>query len=476
MVSQGISFVTNLGSTVILARLLSPLEFGAVAMVSALTGFAGLFRDLGLSAAAVQKENLTNAQQSNLFWLNLAMGVLLTFVVAAASPLVGMFYGRPELTLLCLVSSLNFVIGSLTTQHSASLIRNMQFTRHATATIGGNILGIVVTIIMAFKGFSYWSLVWGGIVGSICTSLMIIRFSPLQIVRPQRGTHIKGMLRFGANVTAFDILNYFSRNTDNILIGRFSGVNALGLYSRAYRLLMFPINAIRGPINAVAFPALSKLQNDPLEFRNYYLKITSVVAWLSMPITAFLSVSSKPIIELLLGKEWLGAAPIFTFLAVAAFIQPSSGLAGSLLISLGRTKTYLMCGLFNMSVITISFCIGIMWGAIGVAVSYAIANYIVLYPWLRWAFRDSPVSSKDFFTSCAIPAFTSIGTAIAAEILLGFLDTRNIILNIAITAATFTCVFTLILFYTGTYKKYLSMLLPEKTLAELFPFIFNDTR
>jgi PST family polysaccharide transporter len=445
MISQGISFVINLSSTILLARLLSPLEFGAIAMVTALTGFAGLFRDLGLSAAAVQKKDLTNAQQSNLFWLNLAMGLILTLVVASASPLVGMFYGRPELMLLCLVSSLNFLIGSLTTQHSASMIRNMQFGRQATAMIGGNVLGLIATILMALKGMSYWSLVWGGMLGSICTSLMMARFSPLQIVRPQRGTHIKDMLRFGANVTAFDFVNYFARNTDNILIGRYAGADALGLYTRAYRLLMFPINSIRGPINAVAFPALSKLQDEPMAFRNYYLKITSVVAWLSMPLTAFLFVSSEALIEILLGSQWRGAAPIFSYLVVAAFIQPTSGLAGSLLISLGRTKRYLQCGLFNMSLIVLSFCIGIMWGATGVAVSYAIVNYVVLYPWLRWAFKESPVSIQDFLKACYLPAATSLATATASVIILNNFETKTLLLDIVIPAAIFILLFVAII-------------------------------
>jgi PST family polysaccharide transporter len=195
------------------------------------------------------------------------------------------------------------------------------------------------------------------------------------------------------------------------LIGRFWGSGTLGLYSRAYSLLMLPITSIRGPINAVAFPALSKLQNEPEAFRSYYLKTTSLIALLSMPLAAFFFAASKPIIELVLGEQWSGVAPIFSCLAIAALIQPASGFAGSLMLSLGKGRRYLTCGLFNAAVLSICFVVGVRWGAIGVAVAYAIGNYLILYPWLSLAFRETPVSFRDFMNTCELPLMIALAAA-----------------------------------------------------------------
>ena len=416
LASQGISIAIQLTSTVVLSRLLSPNDYGVMAMVMALTGFAGLFRDLGLSSAAIQKEELTHALQSNLFWLNVAMGALLTLVVAAASPLVAWFYGKPELAVVTFTLSLSFLLGSLGTQHGARLVREMQFARQAVAGILGALIGLVCSITLAFKGFSYWSLVWGNLAGSLATTLLFFAISPLRPGLPSKGSGVRDMLKFGANVTAFDFVNYFARNLDNLLIGRFWGPGPLGLYSRAYSLLMLPINSIRGPINAVAFPALSKLQNEPEAFRNYYLKTTSLIALISMPMAAFFFVAAKPIIHLVLGSQWSGVAPIFSCLALAAFIQPTSGFAGSLLLSLGQGRRYLLCGSFNAVIFSLSFVIGVRWGPIGVAVAYAIGNYVVLYPWLWWAFRESPVSFRMFAGVCFFPLKISASCIIASVI------------------------------------------------------------
>lgn len=407
--SQGISMAIQLASTVVLSRLLSPDDYGIIAMVMAVTAFAGLFRDLGLSAAAIQKGNLTHAQMSNLFWLNVGMGTVLSAALAAASPLVAWFYGKPELVPLTLLLSSTFLICSLGTQHSALMVREMRFGRQAVTNIAGALCGLAVSIVLALRGHGYWALAWGNIVGGMITTALLFGLSSFCPGFWAKGAGIRSMIKFGANVTAFDLVNYFQRNLDKLLIGRVWGPLDLGLYTRAYSLLMLPITSIRGPINAVAFPALSKLQNDPEAFRDYYLKTTSLIAMLSMPLAAFLFVASDPIIEVVLGNDWLDASEIFSYLALAAFIQPVSGFAGSLLLSLGQGKRYLQCGLFNAIILSIAFALGLRWGAKGVALAYAIGNYVVLYPWLSWAFKSSPVRFGMFIRSCSLPLVVSLG-------------------------------------------------------------------
>jgi len=455
--SQGVSIIIQLASTVILARLLTPDDYGTIAMVAALTAFAGLFRDLGLSSAAIQKKDLTDAQQSNLFWLNVAMGAALTAIVAAASPLVAWFYGRPELVPVTIALSFGFLIGSLGAQHTARLTRDMQFGRKAAATLSGSLVTLAVAVACALNGLAYWSLVWGNLAGGVVATFLLFLLSPFWPGFYKKGAGIRAMLDFGAKVTAFDLVNYFQRNLDNILIGRVWGAGELGLYGKAYSLLMLPINSIRGPINAVAFPVLARLQDRPDDFRDYYLKTTSLIALLSMPMAAFLFVIAEPLVALVLGPGWHGVAPIFSWLALAAFIQPTSGFAGSLLLGLGQGGRYLACGSFNALIICFSFVIGVRWGAVGVAIAYAIANYVVLYPWLAWAYRRSPVRFSMFVRACRTPAIFSIAAALACKLMLGDASTGNPWQSILMHGALFAMVISPILF-SATSRRAMKML------------------
>lgn len=411
LLSQGISIAIQLAGTVILARLLLPEDYGILAMVAAVTSFAGLFRDLGLSSAAIQQKNLTRAQQSNLFWLNVAMGTLLTGLVACASPLIVWFYGKSELLWVTVALSFSFLIGSFGSQHGAMLVRNMQYGRKAVTAISGALVGLVVSVALALQGWSYWALVWGNIAGGVTTTISLLVLSPFRPGAMAGGSGIRGMLKFGANVTAFDFVNYFARNLDNVLIGRLSGEASLGLYSRAYQLLMFPINAIRGPINAVAFPAMSRLPAGSIEFRNYYNGIANIVAALSMPITAFLFVNSKEVIYLSLGEQWGEVVPLFSVLAIASFLQPVASLRGTILLSSGQGRRYLMGGVISSSVVSAGFVIGSFWGAVGVAISYVASVLLLALPMHIYCIRGTAIRFGDFFRVIALPVFFSFVAA-----------------------------------------------------------------
>jgi polysaccharide transporter, PST family len=405
--SQGISILIQLASTVILSRLLSPNDYGTVAMVLAITSFVGMFNDLGLSSAAIQKKDLTDAQQSNLFWLNVAMGTTLSVIIALAAPLVARFYGRSELLPITLALSPSLIIASLGAQHHTRLVREMQFIRKATATIAGSIVALGVAVICARNGLAYWSLVWSNLTGAAVTTTLVFVLSPFWPSWYRKGAGIRSMVGFGVNISGFNIVNYLHRNLDNVLIGRFWGSGPLGLYSKAYSLLMFPNQTVRGPINAVAFPALSKLQGNPEAFRIYYRRITLAAAAISMPIAAYLFVLANPLITVALGEQWLEAATTFQILALVAFIQPSSSFRGVVVKSLGRSRDYLHLGVLEAAFTSTGFCIGVVWGANGVAISYVVSIYLVMPLLFYIAFRDAPVKFADFLRAVRYPAIAS---------------------------------------------------------------------
>jgi len=453
MVAQAVSIVVQLTSTVVLARLLSPEDYGVMAMVMAVTAFAGLFREMGLSSAAIQKKDLTRGQQSNLFWLNVAMGSLLTLMVALGSPMVAWFYQKPELTVVTLALSANFFIGSLATQHDAMLVRRMQFVRKSVATISGSLVTLTVAVVLALRGSGYWALVWGTLAGGIVTTILTLVLSPFRPGRPSRGQGIREMLGFGANVTAFNFVNYFARNLDNVLIGRVWGATSLGNYSRAYQLLMFPITAIRGPITSVAFPAMSRLQGEPNAYRAYYRRVIMVLANLTMPISAFLFVSSSPVILLVLSEKWTGVTPIFSILAITAFIQSPYSLTGMIQLTLGRGAKYFKMGLVAAIIVSIGFSIGVIWGPKGVATAYAVTTYLNLVPFLLWAFKGTSLKLSDFFGEVFPPACASFLAVLMTYILSTHWGELALIGQIAASASVFSLSYLFVLWLVPKGRK-----------------------
>lgn len=412
----------NLASTVVLARLLTPDDFGVLAMVLSVTAFVGVFRDFGLSTASVQRgAQLGPVEASNLFWLNVLVGLALTAIVAAAAPAVGWLFAAPQAVPVTLALSLSFALAGLGNQHAATLQRLMLFHRRALADIVGAALTLAVTVVLAFRGGAYWSLVWGALAGTAATSLLTVALSPLRVQRPRRDPHTRDLLRFGGHVTAFELVNYFHRNLDNVLIGRFWGAEALGLYSRAYQLLMFPITNLRAPINAVAFSAMVHLKDRPQDFRAYYCKVSFLLAMVSMPLVAFLAVAAEEVIALLLGSRWMEVVPIFQVLAATAFIQPVASLRGLVALSAGRSGDYLKLGFINAVAVCTAFAVGLPWGPLGVATGYGIAVYALLWPTLRLTFRGTGICMQDFGRSVAQSAAASVGAGGAVLLASGLL-------------------------------------------------------
>lgn len=195
---------------------------------------------------------------------------------------------------------------------------------------------------------------------------------------------------------------------DNVLIGRYAGANSLGLYSKAYQLLMFPIRQIRAPIVSVALPVLSNLQYDPDRYSRYYRNINFLIAFTAMPIVVFLFVTCDMLIPLLFGANWIGMVPIFRVLAAAAFIQPVYGVIGSVFVSTGRTRQQLLKTTLHSSFVLTAFIIGLQWGVLGLTIAYSLATYLGLIPVLIYCFHDTPLKLRDFFIPISAPASLSI--------------------------------------------------------------------
>jgi len=252
------------------------------------------------------------------------------------------------------------------------------------------------------------------------------------------------MLRFGSDIAGFSVINYFARNLDNILIGRYHGSGALGNYSKAYQLLMMPITNLRSPMDKVAMPVLSRLQNDPDRYRNYYIKYLSILSFVSMPLVVFMFVCSDNIINIVLGRQWIQAGEIFRILALVALIQPVGSSRGLVLVSTGNSRKYLVLGALTSFVVSISFFLGIPWGAKGVAMAYAVAEYLTLFPLLFLSFQNTSIQIYHFLSAIKNPLGASIIMGAICHSLLLHITYYNDIISLII------CFIVGILIYLGS--------------------------
>jgi PST family polysaccharide transporter len=402
MTAQGLRFVFSTVATILLARLLTPQDYGLIGMAAVVTGFVAMFKDMGLSSATIQREEISTEQISTLFWINLGLSILVAMITASIAPAVAWFYGDSRLTLITIGLAVGFIFGGLTIQHAALLKRQMRFTALATIDVIALLLGLVAAIIVAWNGGRYWALVANQLVGGISYAICIWFASGWRPGRPVRNSGVRSMLGFGSNLTGFLVVNYFARNLDNMLIGRFWGSRSLGLYSKAYQLLLFPIDQINTPIAAVAVPALSRLNDSPERYRQAYLRILQKVAIVTMPGMAFLIVCSDWIVRLALGPQWIEAGRIFAILGIVGMVQPMANTTGWLFISQGRTHHMFQWGLIGSSIIVVSIIAGLPWGALGVATSYSVVFLLVVTPLLFWFVgRHGPVRTLDFYRTVA---------------------------------------------------------------------------
>ncbi|MBA3569654.1 MAG: lipopolysaccharide biosynthesis protein [Pyrinomonadaceae bacterium] len=460
--SQLSAITLGTATTAILGRILTPQDFGVVAMVLSVTVLAKLFQDIGLSSAAIQKGNLTHEQSSTLFWINVSLGTFLTLLLSCLGPVLAWFYQQPEVLWVTIALSAKFLISGFSIQQGALLKRSMRFKALGKIQIAQAFVVAVVTVAAAVAGLRYWSLVLGVLAGSVSRSVMLWSTTGWVPGRAKRGVGTRDLVRFGANVTGFELANYFSRNLDNVLIGKVWGADVLGLYSKAYALLMLPISNLRDPLNAVALPALSQLRHHKARYRGYFRRYLSLLAFASMPVVAFLFVCSDNVILILLGPRWIESSGIFSILAVSAFIQPVVASRGLVMITTGNSRRFFWFGIWNALAVSTGFAIGVPWGAKGVALAYVVVNYLTLYPSLLFCYKGTPICVRDFFTSIALAANASIAAAVITFVVKSAVGSGNALVILAICATVFAAayflVFTVLPGGKTELKKYVSYL------------------
>ena len=438
LVGQGFRFVISMASQIILARLLFPEDFGLVAMVYPVLGFVQLFTDFGLLQAVVQRKTLTPALLNAIFWVNMAIcfGLMLTF--AALAPVLALIYGEPRVIPIALVLSALILVTGLSQLQGALLGRELRFVLLVVVDIASLAAGLAVGIASALSGFGYWSLVFSQIAATVTASLIVVLTSSWRPSVPGRDADVGPMLKFGGQLTASKVVIYLNSSIDNMMIGVALGERPLGIYDRAWRLAVQPLIQLCAPVDRLAMPILSRLQDDPDRYRRAFSQMIQMLCLLAMPGLLYGVVGAGQFIPLLLGDHWLGTIPVFAWVCFGALISPLNNAAFWLFTSQGRSADQLRWTTIVSLINIASYAAGLYWGIEGVAMTSALSVYILQAPILiTAATRAGPVDRRSYLVS-AWPVLVAI--AASAPVLMALvhiLPVRSLLSVVATLTAAY---------------------------------------
>lgn len=378
VVRQTLQFIIS----IVLARLLMPHDFGLVGMITVFTGFIALFNELGFGVALIQKEKVTEQHYSSIFWLNLLSGLSLTGVTIAIAPYVAKFYDEPQLASLMRLIATNFFISSMGTVQNAILVRTLQFRLLSIVEIVKIVFAGTVAVLLAINGYGVWSLAWQFLTISIVGNLGLWWATNW---RPQLSfswAAVKDLVRFSINLLGFNTLQYWVRNGDNLLVGKYMGSEGFGIYSRAYNIMLFPLNQISSVLGLVMLPALSRIQNDKKRTKLIYLRTVGTIAFFTFPLMLGLFVAGEHFIVVLYGPQWSAVNPLLQIFSLLGLVQSINVTVGLIYQSQGRTDWLFRWGLVTGILLIGSIIIGVYLGTIEtVAMAYAFTSGIILlYP------------------------------------------------------------------------------------------------
>jgi PST family polysaccharide transporter len=441
----------------ITARVLTPADFGKVAMILGFVGVIGIFRDLGLTAATVHARTLTHHQVNTLFWINSAAGLLITLIGVAAAPLVASFYHEPDLGPLCAALALGFFINSLCAQHGALLQRRLEFVTLArlqliTAAVSGLLSGV-----LALCGFGVWSLVWPILISGLINTLLQWHYCRWRPQAPAYDPSATQLIHFGKNLILFGLLDFMAHNIHSVMLGRYVGAAPVGHYNRAFNLLQMITGYVQEPAARIISPLLSRLGHDTDNFRQQYLTAVRLIVFLLAP-TAMLVLTCAPdVIRLLFGKQWMESVPVLQILSLGTVAQAICATTGWIYLSKNDTRRMMHWGVLGWGWMLICLAVGLRYGIMGVAWGYTIGVVTLLWPCLAYAFKGTSFRVSEVLLATVAPV---IAAACGATVMLlrPWLEQPSAILNLLIMGTLATSVWLLV-----------TLMLPagRRTLAEI---------
>ena len=365
-----------------LAKIIPPAEYGLLAMAAVVINLGILLRDLGTSAAIIQRKVLSNDLINSIFWLNVGLGVFLCAVIMLLAKPLAILYGYPELVTILILLGFTFPLSSCASAHLALLERNSRFKTISRIEVTSALLSVVVAIIMANLGFGVFSLVAQAITLNLVSA---IQFWVVSTWRPSvkqfiKLNDIKEIFSFSTNLSFFNFINYFSRNADSFIVGKFMSAATLGQYNLAYRIMLFPLQSLTFVATRSLYPILSKHQDDNGKILTTYLNTVFVILALTAPLMSIIAFYSFPLVTTFFGEQWIKTAEILKWLAPTAIIQSVLSTSGSVFMAKGRTDVLMKLGILSAFLQLSAFMLGVNFDINTFAKFYLIANLINFVP------------------------------------------------------------------------------------------------
>jgi len=404
------------GFSVALARLLSPHEFGLLAMVTLLVQFGSSIADLGFADALVQKRDIDERHRSAVFWTMLVTGVVLAVATVALAPRIAEFYGVEDVAGLAEMLAPLFLLSAFSTVPRALVERRLDFRNVAQIECAAVVIAGVVAVVLAWRGFGVTSLAVQLLLAEALEAVLFLRASAWWPRRQWSVAALGDLVGFGTNRVATRTLGYWSRHVDELLVGKILGVASLGLYTRAFNLIQVPVIYVSRAAARVLFPSLAEIQDDRERVRRTHLRTTGAVALATVPMCLGIAALAEPLVLGVFGAQWRDMIPLVRILSVAGLLQSITSLSASLFLSQGRPDLHLRVMLLQSVTTIVAVLVGRYWGITGVAVAYVLAAMIVTVPTLYFAGRLVGLSIADVVAR--VTAVLAAGAIMAALVIL----------------------------------------------------------
>jgi len=454
------SIIINLVYSAILSRLLSPLEFGVVAVVLVFVSFFSLFANMGIGPAVIQNKNLDEEDVKSIFSFTLYIAIIISLLFAILSYPISYFYNNDVYIGIGFLLSLALFFNTINIVPNALFLKAHKFKLVAFRTVFVGIITAIPTIYLATIGFSYYSIVIHSILVASITFFWNGLTSRKIIGIKFRWSSVNKIKEFSKYQYVFSIINYFSRNLDNLLIGRFIGESPLGYYNKSYQLMQYPIQNITHAITPVLHPILSLLENQHEIIYEKYIKILKLLSILGIFVIVYSYFASREIILILFGDQWEGSVRSLQLLSLSVWAQMLASSSGSIFQSLNKTKLMMISGFFSTATIVIFIISGILLGNINsvammVSLAYIIVFFQVFYVLIKYGFNKNFFA---FFLNFKIDFMNFIFISIAMYLITSFFEIDNLLLSALFKFGISACLYLVLLVVTKQHKYILGML------------------
>ena len=442
--TMAITFVSNL----ILARLLVPVDFGTLGLIMAFISISNAFIDGGFTSALIQKGNPSNEDMSSVFFLNLFISVFFYIALFVFSPQISIFFHAPLLTNTLRVTGLILIFNAISIIQLTQLQINLNFKKQAKYNLIATFFGTTLGIVLALIGYGVWSLVFRTLLTSIllcCLVWIYSQWRPLWHFSYQR---VKSLFNFGGFIFLSTLIEYLYANIQPILIGKFFTLGQLGYYTQARKLEEIPTNTLTGIISSVTFPVYSKLKDDKVKLKNSVRKSLLSLSYIAVPLMALMILVAKPLIVLLLGSKWIDAYPFLQILCIAGVFRIPSGINMNLIMSIGKSKSFLSVQVFKRVIGAVAIIVGSLWGIIGLMWGFAVASFLFFAVdsllcgnYLNYGFIEESKDMVPYFLMSTVSAIITIN-------FISFSNIDDMFISLVLKVLIFSLTYVLIAAFT----------------------------